>query len=165
MEFTPIILSGGEGAKLYPLAEHVPKPLLPIANRPLIWYVLALLEKAGFQKVYIIVQQSIFDKINSFLNPTLHNMKIEIELVSLPPGNYKMGTADALRFIAPRIKTDFLILPCDVLTDVCLQSLADIHRLVKYSPKCLRQVIILKSLFKNFNFFQFHYFEICPNGS
>ena len=47
VEFQAIILAGGAGNRLYPLSEGVPKPLLPIANRPLLCYQLELLERSG----------------------------------------------------------------------------------------------------------------------
>jgi len=49
-EFQPVILAGGFGSRLGVLVEEssVPKPLLPVANRPLLSYQLDLLEKAGF---------------------------------------------------------------------------------------------------------------------
>ena len=49
MEFVPVILAGGRGSRMYPLTEECPKALLPVANRPLIWYPVQLLEKNGFE--------------------------------------------------------------------------------------------------------------------
>ena len=48
-EFQAIILAGEEeGNRLYPIGDDIPKPLLPVANVPLICYQLKLLERAGF---------------------------------------------------------------------------------------------------------------------
>jgi len=47
-EFQVVILSGGPGSRMYPLTTEIAKPLLPIANRPMISYQLELLERAGF---------------------------------------------------------------------------------------------------------------------
>lgn len=44
-----VILAAGRGSRMYPLTEECPKCLLPLANRPLIWYPVQLLERAGFQ--------------------------------------------------------------------------------------------------------------------
>ena len=45
-----MILAGGFGSRMGVLVEEgsIPKPLLPVANRPLLSYQLDLLEKAGF---------------------------------------------------------------------------------------------------------------------
>jgi NDP-sugar pyrophosphorylase family protein len=37
----PVILAGGQGTRLRPRTEHLPKPLLPVEGRPLLWYALA----------------------------------------------------------------------------------------------------------------------------
>lgn len=47
-ECQAVILAGGTGTALYPVTDTVPKPLLPVAGRPLLLYQLELLEHAGF---------------------------------------------------------------------------------------------------------------------
>lgn len=51
-EFQPVILAGGFGSRLGTLGEdpEMPKPLLPICNKPLLNYQLDLLEKTGFER-------------------------------------------------------------------------------------------------------------------
>lgn len=49
MEFQAVILAGGRGSRMYPLTEDCPKALLPVGNRPLIWYPIQLLENNQFQ--------------------------------------------------------------------------------------------------------------------
>lgn len=49
MDCLPVILAAGRGSRMYPLTEECPKCLLPVANQPLIWYPVQLLEKSGFQ--------------------------------------------------------------------------------------------------------------------
>ena len=116
---------------MYPLAEQVPKALLPIANRPLIWYVIAFLNRHGFEEAIVISQPTYFDRIRSSVQSfiTIYNLPIKLDYVCLPTEKHKeMGTADALRYIQPQIKSDLLILPCDILIDIHLQKFADIHR-------------------------------------
>jgi translation initiation factor eIF-2B subunit gamma len=48
MEFQAIILAGGKGNRLHELTKKVPKCLLPIGNKPMVWYPARFLEKAGF---------------------------------------------------------------------------------------------------------------------
>ena len=49
MEFQPVILAAGQGSRMKDLTSKVPKALLPVANQPLIWYPIQMLERAGFQ--------------------------------------------------------------------------------------------------------------------
>lgn len=44
-----VILAAGRGSRMFPLTEETPKCLLPVANKPLVWYTLELLKRGGFQ--------------------------------------------------------------------------------------------------------------------
>ena len=49
MEFQAIVLAGGKGTRMTDLSTTtLPKCLLPIGNKPMIWYPIRMLEKAGF---------------------------------------------------------------------------------------------------------------------
>eukprot|EP00742_Colponemidia_sp_Colp-10_P004043 GILJ01004313.1.p1 GENE.GILJ01004313.1~~GILJ01004313.1.p1 ORF type:complete len:431 (-),score=66.67 GILJ01004313.1:51-1343(-) len=125
VEFQAVILAGGEGARLYPLAEDIPKSLLPIANRPLLSFQLELLERSGFQEVIVVTVKTIQEKIENYIAET-YKGKINIELVALD--DY-CGTADALRHIKDKIKTDFIVISGDLVTDVFIHHIADLHRI------------------------------------
>lgn len=47
-EFQAVIMAGGKGSRMPEVSSSRPKCLLPIGNKPLIWYPLQMLEKAGF---------------------------------------------------------------------------------------------------------------------
>ena len=48
-----VILAGGEGRRLRPLTERLPKPLLPLPDRPVIDYILYRLAKAGITEAAV----------------------------------------------------------------------------------------------------------------
>lgn len=50
-----VVLAGGEGTRLRPLTKNRPKPMLPVANRPVIEYVLDALVDAGLRRAVIVV--------------------------------------------------------------------------------------------------------------
>ena len=51
-----VVMAGGEGTRLRPMTANQPKPLLPVANRPIMEHVLRLLKKHGFEETVVTVQ-------------------------------------------------------------------------------------------------------------
>lgn len=49
MEFQAVIMAGGRGSQMNDLTSSIPKPLLPVGHKPLIWYSVNMLENAGFK--------------------------------------------------------------------------------------------------------------------
>ena len=53
-----VILAAGKGTRLYPITKHIAKPLLPIANRPTLFYALDRLKEIGIADVCIVVGEN-----------------------------------------------------------------------------------------------------------
>lgn len=63
-----IILAAGKGTRLYPMTYPVPKPLLPVYDKPLIYYPLSVLIQLGVTEVIIIVPPDYQDLFESLLS-------------------------------------------------------------------------------------------------
>lgn len=50
-----VILAAGKGTRLYPVTHHIPKPLLPLANRPTIYYAFERLKEMGIADICVVV--------------------------------------------------------------------------------------------------------------
>ncbi|KAG8546852.1 hypothetical protein GDO81_029713 [Engystomops pustulosus] len=109
------------GSRMQDLTTSTPKPLLPVGNKPLLWYPLNLLERAGFEEVIVVTTREVQKHVP--------DMKMKVEVVCLPDDKAaEMGTADSLRHIQQKIKSDVLVLSCDLITEVSLHEVVDLFR-------------------------------------
>src|SRR6185436_18097297 len=51
-----VVMAGGEGTRLRPMTASMPKPLLPIVNKPIMEHVLRLLQRHGITETVVTVQ-------------------------------------------------------------------------------------------------------------
>ncbi|XP_030798223.1 uncharacterized protein LOC104678252 [Rhinopithecus roxellana] len=122
MEFQAVVMAVGGGSRMTDLTSSIPKPLLPVGNKPLIWYPLNLLERVGFEEVIVITTRDVQKALCAEFK-----MKMKPDIVCIPD-DADMGTADSLRYIYPKLKTDVLVLSCDLITDVALYEVVDLFR-------------------------------------
>ncbi len=55
MDLVGVILAAGKGTRIFPFSESYPKPLLPIANKPLMQYQIELMAAIGIRKVIVVI--------------------------------------------------------------------------------------------------------------
>ncbi|XP_076151352.1 translation initiation factor eIF2B subunit gamma [Alosa pseudoharengus] len=126
MELQAVLMAAGGGSRMMDLTYNTPKPLLPVGNKPLIWYPLNLLERVGFEEVIVITTKEVQKALST--DPKLKlDGKLKLDVVCIQE-EADMGTADALRHIQQKIKTDILVVSCDLITDVALHEVVDLFR-------------------------------------
>src|SRR3954471_1330859 len=110
-----VILVGGEGTRLRPLTSTVPKPVVPLVDRPFIVYMLEWLKHHDVDDVILSC---------GFLATSVRNvlgdgsgLGIRLRFVEEPEPR---GTAGALKFAESFLDERFLMLNGDVLTDIDL---------------------------------------------
>ncbi|XP_047123195.1 translation initiation factor eIF2B subunit gamma isoform X1 [Hydra vulgaris] len=127
LELQPVILAAGEGSKMFPLTENIPKCLMPIGNMPMIWYVVNQLERSGFQDFIVIVRSN----DASLVQQTLQSLCLSsstFDFIKLQDDE-DFGTCDALRLLKSKIKSDILVASCDLISEAPVHRLVDIHRI------------------------------------
>lgn len=119
-----LLLAGGLGTRLRPLTYTRPKHLLPIVNRPHIDHVLDLLQRHGVDEVVLTTSYMAEAFEDSVLAARDRGLAVEVTHEAEP-----LGTAGAIGQAAPSLGDEtFLALNADVLTDVDLGRLIDLHR-------------------------------------
>lgn len=82
-----IILAAGKGTRLYPMTYPVPKPLLPVYDKPLIYYPLSVLIQLGVDDVLIIVPSGNYGDFEGLLgNGSQLGIKIQYKIQQVPRG-------------------------------------------------------------------------------
>jgi len=117
-----VVMVGGFGTRLSPLTEEVPKPMLPIGNRPLLEFIIDQLRQAGIPRVNLAThyKQDIITK--HFGNGD--GFGIEIQYVQ---EDQPLGTAGALALLKVSDEP-LLVINGDILTKVDFQAMLDFHR-------------------------------------
>jgi mannose-1-phosphate guanylyltransferase len=116
-----LVLAGGEGTRLRPLTYTVPKPVLPLAGRPHIAYVIDWLTRHGVDDV-IISCGFLADGMREVLDELQPG--VAIRYAEEPDAR---GTAGAIRFAEEMLADRFLVLNGDVLCDLDLTALIEQH--------------------------------------
>ena len=119
-----VILVGGEGTRLRPLTSSVPKPIVPLVDRPMMVYMLEWLRRHGIDDV---IMSCGFKATN--VRAVLGDgsqLGIALRFVEEPDPR---GTAGALKFAERFLDERFLMLNGDVLTDLDLSAQIAQHEL------------------------------------
>ncbi|MDQ1704854.1 MAG: mannose-phosphate guanylyltransferase / phosphomannomutase [Frankiaceae bacterium] len=117
-------MAGGEGSRLRPMTANLPKPLLPVANRPVLEHVLRLLRRHGITETVVTVQFLASLVRNYFGDGDELGMSLQYATEQRP-----LGTAGSVKNAETALRDEaFLVLSGDALTDADLTGMVDFHR-------------------------------------
>ncbi len=106
-----VLLAGGVGARLRPLTDDTPKPLLPINNSSTLDTALHCLRHGGVTRVFVAAGYSA-DKVRAFVgNGVRWGLDIEVSVEEKP-----LGTAGPLSLLRSKLSKPFILMNGDILT-------------------------------------------------
>ncbi|HYB01990.1 MAG TPA: sugar phosphate nucleotidyltransferase, partial [Ktedonobacteraceae bacterium] len=117
-----VVMAGGEGSRLRPLTIRRPKPMVPIAGKPVMEHILNLLKRHGITEVIVTVQYLASNIEDYFGNGSQFGMRITYSREDVP-----LGTAGSVKNAEDQLTEPFLVISGDALTDYNLTDIIQYH--------------------------------------
>ena len=120
-----IIMAGGFGTRLRPLTNNLPKPMVPMANRPILEHIIELLKKTSITALAALLYfqpEKIIDHLGDGAS-----LGVKIDYITATEA---LGSAGAVGSAMRRWKDDetTLVISGDVLTDLDIKAAVEFHR-------------------------------------
>lgn len=119
-----VVLAGGKGTRLFPITEEIPKPMAPVAGKPMLQSIFELLADTGVDHVRVNachLAHRILDAYGSSSN--VDGARIDVVREAR-----LMGTAGSVKRLARRFDETFVVVMGDALTDVDVREVAAYHK-------------------------------------
>ncbi|HHY80407.1 MAG TPA: nucleotidyltransferase family protein, partial [Thermoanaerobacter sp.] len=116
-----IIMAGGEGSRLRPLTADIPKPMVPVANKPAIKHIVEHLHKYGIKDLAVTLFY-LPQKIKKYLEEE-YGDEIKFYIEDKP-----LGTAGSVKNARDFLNDTFIVMSGDVITDVNIKEAYEFHR-------------------------------------
>ena len=117
-----VVMAGGKGSRLHPLTEELPKPMLPVGDRPLMEIIIEQLREVGIHRVNVTTHHQP-EKISDHFGD---GRRFGVELTYVAEER-PLGTAGALGLMKPPEETT-LVINGDILTQVDFRAMLAFHR-------------------------------------
>src|SRR5213595_2154035 len=117
-----VIMAGGEGSRLRPLTSNQPKPMLPLANRPMMEHIVSLLRTHGIDEI-VVTLAFMPNAIRTYFGD---GSEFGVRMVYATEES-PLGTAGSVRNAMDELDERFLVISGDVLTDIDLSKIVEFH--------------------------------------
>ncbi len=134
-----VIMAGGEGTRLRPLTNIIPKPLIPIDKKTIVENIMDRFIDVGCNDFTFSVNYKA-EKIKEYFEK-IPDKNFSVSYIQ---EDTPLGTAGSLYLLKDKLNTTFFVSNCDILVDVNLEDLLNYHRENK-------NVITVVSVLKNYS--------------
>ena len=117
-----VIMAGGKGTRLSSVLKDIPKPMVPIAGKPLLEHQIENLEENGIKEIILVVGHLGQVIQEHFKDGAEFGVKISYYVEKEP-----LGTAGALFFLKSQLRDNFILLFGDVFVDINFKKLMKYH--------------------------------------
>ena len=117
-----VIMAGGKGTRIASVKSDVPKPMIPIAGKPILEWQIENLKACGLRDITLVIGYLGHVIQDYFGDGSKFGVKINYFVEDTP-----LGTAGAL-FMMPELTEDFLLMCGDVILDVDFKRFIEFHK-------------------------------------
>ena len=117
-----VILAGGRGSRLMPLTKNMPKPLVPILDKPVMWYIIRRLRQAGIVDI-VVTLGYLGEQIERYFGDGA-DLGVRLHYVY---EQKPLGTAGGVKNAQALLTEDFVVVSGDAYTDFDMAALCDFH--------------------------------------
>ncbi|MFH1470273.1 MAG: NDP-sugar synthase [Candidatus Micrarchaeota archaeon] len=129
-----VILAGGLGTRLRPLTYTMPKPMLPVVNKPILSHIVSRLSNAGIESA-IVTTNYLAKQIDEHIKKADYPIPIEVIEENKP-----LGTSGSVRNARWRLDGDFLVIQGDTISNLDLKEHIEAH----YRKKRIATISLVK---------------------
>lgn len=118
-----VLMAGGSGTRLRPLTCDLPKPMVPILNKPIAEHIINLLRHHHISRV-IATLHYLPDVMKDYFQ---NGSDFDVEIIYSVEEDQPLGTAGCVKNVAKLLNETFLVISGDSITDFDLQAAIDFH--------------------------------------
>ena len=126
LDIPVVIMAGGKGTRLEPFTHIMPKPLIPIGNKPIIEIIIERFAEFGINEFYLSLNYKA-NMIKAYFEGRPVSEFLQYIIEDLP-----LGTAGALKKLKDVIKSTFIVSNCDIIIKSDYTKIIDFHRAGKF---------------------------------
>jgi dTDP-glucose pyrophosphorylase len=121
-----VIMAGGRGARLEPFTKVLPKPLVPIHDKPIIEHIIERFTELGCSNFYLTVNYK-GKLLKAYFDELQPNYKVQFVEEQEP-----LGTAGSLQYLHGHFDQPFFVTNCDIIIKVDYANLYEFHQKGSY---------------------------------
>jgi dTDP-glucose pyrophosphorylase len=118
-----VIMAGGQGTRLKPLTNVLPKPLIPIGDQTMLEDIMDRFTRCGCHDFYLSVNYKA-----DFIKQYFHNLQNPAYNITYFQEDKPLGTAGSLHLLKNKIKSTFFVSNCDIIIDEDYTEILNYHK-------------------------------------